>query len=159
MPITYEENLAYLAGLLDGEGCVRIGKDQRKNKLHRRKNPSYFLDVRIEMVNAYFLKDYAKKFGGCIYQRKRIGKHGESVMWLLYGKKASEFLSLVLPYLNVKKEEAKKAIEFQSMIGARNTKALTRLQIQLREYYFNLLKSLKVVNYACNLSRETKAPL
>lgn len=95
--------LAYLAGLVDGEGYIGIKKSQPYNKLTGRINPGYHERIQIRMVDEPAIKKFAETFGGWYYKEKPHAKKGR----LLYcyqasDKLASNILKYLLPYLVVK---------------------------------------------------------
>ena len=105
------EILAYAAGLLDGEGCIRIetGKGGK-----RAVSISYWL--RVSITNAdepivIWLKQY---FGGQIHiHQQKNPKWKVSYIWRITAVEASNFLKLLLPYIQIKKNQAEIAISFQ----------------------------------------------
>ena len=100
------ENLAYLAGLLDGDGSITL---KRVNK-HK---ASFKLLIFVANTNMPVLKWIQNKFGGKIYVydrqdgiRKPLGK------WHTFTNNAYTVLKQIYPYLIIKKEHAKLAINF-----------------------------------------------
>jgi len=139
-----KENLIYLAGLFDGEGFIVIVRSERYDARHLYKNPNYHLDIGIEMSKAEFLKDFAKEFGGTFrYIKKREERYKQQMGWRLSGNLASEFLQSILPFLKVKQEEAKIAINFQDKIVPENTKELTLKQLKERERAFQKIRLVR----------------
>ncbi len=94
-----EIKLAYLAGIVDGEGCFVIS---------RRANGSYF---RLEVTSTNLaLCEYLKKnYNGCmrISYRGREGKnHKQAYRWEIEGKKAVSLIRELYPHLIIKKAVA-----------------------------------------------------
>jgi len=114
------EVLAYAAGIIDGEGCIRISDIKSKQYPYRELNVSV---QTTDEVLTYWLKD---TFGGCLSIKNRYEgmnpKHKSSNRWILTCRKASKFLELILPYLKLKVPQAKLGIEFQNTRcwGAKN---------------------------------------
>lgn len=104
-------DLAYLAGLFDGEGCICIGKAKpRGGRLH----PSYHLECAVSMANEYLPTLYRLSFGGSVYfYRDKHPNHQPAWQWHISAKKAKIFLEAILPYLTIKKGEAELAVKFQ----------------------------------------------
>jgi len=109
--------IQYVAGLFDGEGCVNIYQTKKGVKKDR---IGYELTATI--YNTYFeiIKRLKETFGGYGLTRKRERvRNGEnwktSYEWKLSCSKAKDFLKKLLPYLIIKKEQAKIAIEFQEL--------------------------------------------
>jgi len=99
-------DIAYLAGLFDGEGCVRLAVINRGKEQKRGQNRSVYLGV--EIGNTYepilhWLKD---NFGGHVYKVKRSNlKYSQMWSWHLHGDSLKLLISLILPYSRIKKEE------------------------------------------------------
>ena len=92
---------AYLAGILDGEGCVRIRK--RKNA----DETVYFGSViSVEMTTEYIPTLFQFAFGGSINRVGRGENNKDSFVWTLTGKQALDCLKTLYPYLILKKPNA-----------------------------------------------------
>lgn len=154
--------LAYAAALIDGEGCIFVGftfayGGTYKKKKYRRS----FLCVNIATTDDVLPQWMHRRFGGSIYKRKKLYGFQTSYQraWTLTGKSAGEFLQAVLPYLVLKKAQAKLAIRFQ--LARNNDKELYRgryspVPERRWQYYQRLaakIKSLKLVNQRRNASR------
>lgn len=110
------EDLIYIAGLFDGEGCVniyQINTDYMKQK-ERRKVPKWVLSVTIYNCDFEIINWLYESFGGYLQRRVRNNpKWRQNYAWKLSANKALEFLKRIEPYLRIKKEQALTAIEFQ----------------------------------------------
>ena len=106
-----ENDLAYLAGIIDGEGCIDIPKQSKSTVRVPR-------TIRIVITNTSpILIDWlVHKFDGKAYERKKGNyKHRcWSVYW--HCRKAEALLVEVLPYLKIKREQAELALSFQRLI-------------------------------------------
>lgn len=94
------EILAYLAGVIDSDGCITT--DTGKS-------------VRVQITNKSMkLLNLARgNFGSTISVKERkTQKHNWTYEWTLHGKSAIKFLKLILPYLVVKHRQAELAIGF-----------------------------------------------
>jgi len=104
-------NLAYAAGLLDGEGSIFIARV----KTNKNKSGLYF-GLRIELgnTNEQAVRWMQCYFGGSVYERYAdIDTRRTLWAWHLRGQQALGFLRIILPYLRIKKPQAELAIEFQ----------------------------------------------
>lgn len=110
-------DLAYAAGLVDGEGCIKIYKTMPE-VLKDRKSPRYNLQVQLDSTCAdiiYWLQD---RFGGKIYLHKRnkncksTANSRDILRWYLFQNSTRLFLPQILPYLIIKKRHAVVAMEF-----------------------------------------------
>ena len=107
-----DTEIAYIAGLFDGEGHVGIGRMQRPSSLP----PCYTLNVAISNTHLPVLEELQGSFGGKIWtsKGKRFGK--KPVYVLRFRKsEADKLLRLILPYLRIKKVSAEYAIQFLEM--------------------------------------------
>ena len=104
------DDIAYTAGIIDGEGYIGIVKTHRKSKITR-----YELRVAVTMCNSLIPAWLHANFGGSyyIFQPPSL-KHKRLYAWRLATFDAGEFLKVVLPYLKMKQEAARIGIEFQS---------------------------------------------
>lgn len=93
-----EISLDYLAGMVDGDGCIGICKDARP----RRANPFYWVRLGVTNSNKALLDDLQSQFGGSISKdgRKSAGS------WYIDGKKAKPLLTKLYPLLRIKGEQA-----------------------------------------------------
>lgn len=89
---------AYAAGLIDGEGCIRIIKYS---------NITYKVTVEIKMCDIEGVRYLHDFFGGKLSLRKvKNLKHSDVYSWMLHGRKACTFLKRIMPYLHVKRRNA-----------------------------------------------------
>ena len=110
-------DLAYVAGLIDGEGTICI----HRNKV---KNQKVYLQLRVDITNTneWLIQWLKFAFGGHTDVSRRDGKGKNwkpAWRWSLSSNRASTFLTLVLPYLRLKKPQAELAINFQKARGNR----------------------------------------
>jgi len=93
-----KEKIIYLAGIIDGEGCVK------PNYLIKNKN----LVARCVVSNTSFeLVSWLKNnFGGYIRIVKREGNRKIQYWWTLRNKEIKDLFPKIIPYLIIKKKEA-----------------------------------------------------
>lgn len=86
-------NLAYIAGLVDGEGC--IGFTQNRGRLVPR--------IDIANTNKDLIIELQKQFGGCIRESKRAKSNWKTgYHWVVTSKLAIDFLDKIGKYLILK---------------------------------------------------------
>lgn len=137
------KSIAYLAGIIDGEGCIMISRPHG--------DFSYY-SMRLEVAQKDGkLMDYLiGSFGGSI----RDSRNGASVWkWQLSGKKAVELLTTCLPFLVVKKKQAEIAIRWLA--------AHEKKKLWLEDKHYNDLMAVKRVyslpsSYRVKQAAETK---
>jgi len=96
-----EYNLAYLAGLADGEGCFGITKT---------KNECYYARFSISMVDYSGVKVFEEVFG--LRVRKQFLKNKPFYAVFATTDNLERLIVKLLPYLRVKKKEAQLILDF-----------------------------------------------
>ena len=113
--MTSETDLAYLAGIVDGEGYVGIKKD-RGYKCQGRTTPGYHARIQIRMVDEPAIAFLSETLGGWYYKEKPHNRGGR----LLYcyqasDQKAEDALRQLLPYLRVKRQNAETVLALRDL--------------------------------------------
>jgi hypothetical protein len=107
-----EVELAYAAGILDGEGCISVRKKENRNG-----RICYYCGLAIAMVDQEVPRWLLTTFGGFLYTSSRKTKAWRTVyIWRVENKALMDFLSSILPYLILKKKRAELAIQLCSMV-------------------------------------------
>lgn len=116
---------AYLAGLMDGEGSFMIRKSfyrVRNKKYGDCKNPMYTPRVGVKNTNREVIELMKSIFGGHMSKEKRVyqSKNGHKRRKILYIYNAEHRIALnicekLLPYLIIKKEQAKLLLELDKL--------------------------------------------
>ncbi len=123
---------AYIAGLIDGEGCISV---EIKRGIHQ-------LSIIVGMTDANALHVIATRFGNNVrgpYNSMRFGTR-PIYNWSASGGKAVEMLETLLPYLVVKRSQAELALTFP--LGTSGTPT-TDVAWNRREHIAQELKILK----------------
>jgi len=114
MPWT-KEDYAYLAGFLDGEGCIGVYSRIKQNRGSRQYTPSKSYRPRVSIVNTNkeVLEWIKKEFGGYLSMKTKVAGHkiGYSLNIVDY-KKIERMIINCLPNLKVKKEVALLVLKF-----------------------------------------------
>lgn len=104
----YENYIPYLAGLIDGEGCIY------PKYSHGRTRP--IIAIKVSMTHPGPIKLLKEVFGGSILYGPRKAPRRSIHIWSIYGIPAREVLEEILPWLIVKKSEALVGIELQNRV-------------------------------------------
>ena len=114
------EELAWAAGIVDGEGCIGLSKI---SKCH------WSLRLSVGNTDIRMLDKLKALFNGTItLQNKkalhdkfsRDGYHRKPLwIWTVYGQKAEDILILLVPYLVVKHEQAEIGIKSRRYLAAK----------------------------------------
>lgn len=142
-----EDDYAYLAGIIDSEGCFRIKKWKPKDK------PNYVYAINLEIGNKRFpiFPWLTERFGGNtgFYYSKNIIK--PMAIWTISAKSLTDIIHHIYPFLICKKEVAKKIIEFTKTIlpngGDRNSETFKESYarvIETREKIVNEIHKLNL---------------
>lgn len=105
------ESLSYIAGFVDGEGCIGIVRRrfEKNPKWHTRFNPK----LTIVNTNLAVLQMIKETFGGSITQKKQYSeKHNISYALSITDRKAVEAIKSIHKFLIVKVKQADKVLEF-----------------------------------------------
>lgn len=105
------EDLAYIAGLVDGEGHIRIRRFKRQS------SGSGHIAVCIFNSDKRMIDFVSERFAGRTYFRQRHAdkNHKPSYGWEANGGNAKVFLEAVAPYLLTKKRQAELALKFRAV--------------------------------------------
>lgn len=130
-----ETDLAYLAGLIDGEGTISCSINlTKKNVRALQKQLSIF------NTNITLIEWIESRFGGKIHSRKRSDKWKTEHQIKWSANDASKLLSLVLPYLVIKKEQA------ELFIALHETKASRDISEEMHTYRESLVDRVRELN-------------
>ena len=131
MSLPSKTDWAYMAGIMDGEGSFCISKVTLYSKSGK---PYLGYDCKVMVANTseVLIKWLVEKFGG----KYRIGVNEASKQAKAWGSKSiirpcyrwtmegyrnqEQFLLAVLPYLVIKREQAKVALEWTRMVNQKN---------------------------------------
>ncbi len=120
------KDLSYLAGLIDGEGCIFIARNLRKG----RKNYAYSMQIKIAMTNEKAVSYIHKTFGGSFYYKKPTKKeHLKQSVWLVCGQEALAILKAIKDYLIGKVEQCKLGITFQEYLNSSPREGYKKTQL------------------------------
>ena len=137
--------LAYLAGIIDGEGCLFI----QKNNNPKWKSHTLRLQCRMQEPAEPVLL-LQKTFSGTINSQlpKHVGynQNRRMISWVISGTTALEAVRILLPYLLVKKAEAELAIYFcetRKNLTRGSTEEEKVTELNFRDSCYDKMKLLK----------------
>lgn len=134
--------LSYAAGIIDGEGCLRVMRV--KPYRNDMRNPTYSPTITVGMCNRNVPELLRKHFGGSIYKERT---HRKSMYrWRINSKRQVIMcLKKILPYLVVKLDEAKVLLDFCIKVKPwrGGCKPMSDNELALREEYYHKMIALK----------------
>jgi hypothetical protein len=107
------EELAWQAGMVDGEGCLTISKQVRNG----RPSPAFRVSITVSNTNRALLDPFKEMWGGNIYPRpeRRVAKKwSDAWTWHCFDYNQKSFLETILPFLKGKRTQAKHLLDFIS---------------------------------------------
>ena len=129
--------LAYVAGIIDGEGCISI---RRQPTTRTKIGFTYIMAVTVGNTNEWLICFLKQQFGGCICFDKKTGNRKDAWRWELKCGRAVTFLELISPYLQLKKPNAEIAIQFQKYHQVSKGKRPTSGDRVIQEAEYILMK-------------------
>lgn len=107
---------AYIAGIIDGEGCIGI---YQKNCAREEK--SYGVRITIEMVDSFLpmANKMMDHYGGHVSVRRRSMVFSNMVAYVITGEKSANLIRDILPFLKIKKAQAILAMKLNEVSMAR----------------------------------------
>ena len=133
-----EGEIGYIAGLIDGEGHISVGRRYHYDG-RERKHPYYLVIVALTSTHLGVLEWVEQRCGGKIYKKSNgtpDGKNKPHWQLVFMGNRTiRRFLEPLVPYLIIKADQARIALEFLAI------PRYTRDSV-LREEYYLLMQSL-----------------
>jgi len=122
-----KDKLIYLAGIVDGEGTIRLHKA----------NHTYFrLSLRVANNDLHLMEFLKENFGGGFWIVHKAGAQGnnkQSYCWEITGKKLYEILNGLKDYCIVKKEQVALGIRYSEALWKRDRLGLDEEVIENRD--------------------------
>lgn len=131
------KDLAYAAGIIDGEGCIYIDRFVDKRRPNTR---NYVLRVKVAMTDFEVPYWFEEMFGGfvSVYKRKDVNCRPAAI-WGITNKRAIDFLNLIKPFIKIKQRQIEIAEEFEKTILRDKSK---NRQTLLREVLFAAMQNM-----------------
>lgn len=116
------EDLGWMAGFFDGEGCISI---PRANEYYKGQvRPRTRLSIGVANTNKEAIEIFKKCFNGSIHQRMQINSPQRRILykWELSGKEnQSYFLHCIVPFLKSKRLQGEIALQFLETVNIKGT--------------------------------------
>lgn len=136
--ICKEPQLAYLAGIIDGEGTFYLAKHPIQNK--------FFCRIYVVNTDEKLIKWLQENFGGLVYKRNSIkNPHWKTKFeWVIDKCKIDPICHRILPYLVIKKEHAETMIKFRKTFTPRKRERISEEKLS---YRISLCKYMTQLNH------------
>ncbi len=135
-------DIAYTAGIIDGEGCITLSKYYYSITNRRKQRTS--LSVKVSMTDEWMVRWLQFSWGGAVSCHQYTDKPNWSDYWSwqIQANQATKFLKVLLPYLHLKRQQAELAIKFQARKRGKGQRA-TDEELVLQEADYILMRTLK----------------
>lgn len=148
--------IAYLAGIIDGEGSIYIGNFS-SNPITG--NPYYQTNIQVTNTDKPLIDWLYQTFGGLISKRthRQMPKNStkQAWVWTASGDRVTHLCEIILPYLICKKRQAEimlkmraTYIKLQHKKGSQGIQAHSQELLDLRQSYMDEMRSLHVRTYS-----------
>jgi hypothetical protein len=139
-----KEDAAYLAGIIDGEGCVSV---LRSSTGGNRPSPNFTARIEVTMTSKeiiHWIKRVTKT--GTIYPKPVFSrKHKKQWRWYANSHSAVSVIRKILPFLILKKRQAKNLLAFQNTAirkSIRGACALSAFELARKNRYYVISRRL-----------------
>ena len=129
-----ERRLAYTAGFIEADGCFHFQQS---------------VSIRITNKNLAILELFKSWWGGSIRSK---GTPKDCYDWNIHSDSAVRLTEKLLPFLNMKNDEANILMEFQSTVGSRGKRVPENILTRRKE----LLSEMKEVRKKRNNNQSTE---
>jgi len=144
--------LAYLAGIIDGEGAFIIGAYAKNPKTG---TPHFHTTIQLSSTDECLIDWLVENFGGkkSKYTPKQTPKNSRRPVsrWTIFSDRVKHLCEVMMPYLVIKKEQAETMIEMRNTfektrmrLGDQGTQPIDPEVLELRYFLFNKMKSLHI---------------
>jgi len=155
---------AYLAGIVDGEGSIYIGRPRKNVKT----GAYYYMTVlSVNSTDAILIDWLFSKFGGHkgTYTRKQLAHNSRKQVyyWHATGERLLHLCQVILPFLVIKPRQAEIMIKMRQSYGLEHVKGKWGVQshtnetMLLRDSLYHELKSIHNRTYS-HITKKTLAP-
>lgn len=140
-----EAKLAYIAGLIDGEGTIRMSKSREKPNWNFKYMPYIsFVNTNIEVINLVGKFLNAPKF---VHTQSKTGFKQNKICYRVQKsgpKSIIKPIKLLLPYLRIKKLQAKLVLKYCEEYDptAKEGKYVAKKELKFRDFIYKQIKAL-----------------
>jgi|SoiMetStandDraft_2_1073263.scaffolds.fasta_scaffold00037_9 hypothetical protein len=107
--------MSYLAGIVDGEGCIGL---EHLSPTKNRKKDYYVCRLTVVNTSEELMKLLVSSLKGQYDTRKKIEGRKTCYRWHVFGKDLEQAILALLPYLRIKKKQAKLVLEYRNTVAS-----------------------------------------
>lgn len=136
--------IVYLAAFVDAEGTIVVVRTERDGPAGPR--PAWNPNIRVYNANRSVIQHINKIFGGSLLAQKKNSSQPGYIYSLTWnGRKGSNIARLLLPYLKIKKEQAKVYLEYP-FAPIRSSRRVDIITMKKRDQVAARLRELKNID-------------
>ena len=135
-----ENTLSYVAGIIDGEGCIGINITH-VNGRHGQIYDHMMLRVEVASTSRKLIDFLLNEFGGQFNAGKRPNRK-PYYKWTVAALQGEKFLRLIYPYLLIKRDQAEIVFKFRATTKTPGQK-LSVDEVAFRRKCYEELRNLK----------------
>jgi hypothetical protein len=131
--------LAYLAGIIDGEGCISL-----RCRIIDDLSPKWDIRVYVVSTDKILIDWLQSNFGGLTYSRNsKKNPHWKTKHeWIISKKQIVPVMHAILPHLVIKKEHCELAIKFRDTFDRKTSRLIPKDLSLIRHDCFKRMKKL-----------------
>lgn len=134
------EQLSYLAGIIDGEGSICVELQRANGK--QRKHDYYTLRLSIVNTNKELMDWLVKTFEGNYYAQTKYEGKKQCYTYRLFGTKLLNVILACLPYFIIKRPQAELVQEFRKTVLGKTCWNIPKEILELRHTMYLRSKEL-----------------
>lgn len=148
-------SIEYVAGFIDGEGSIAIGK----NFTYASGKRNYYLRLSVHQMDRRPLDKLVERYGGSL-TLNRSHRPNAIWQWVVSGSTAAGVIGEIRPFLISKLEQADLGLAFQSRKGLHGSRAVSESELEIQGELHRQMRELKTTNRASNnaLREEASTP-
>mgnify|MGYP001590774955 CR=1 FL=1 len=138
-------DLAWAAGFIDGEGCIRLARYLQRRSRNQKAGPGYHICLLAVNRNIDALRLLQSMFGGTIRKKVVAKGYNQTWQWECWSSTAYNAMRLLRPFFVIKHPHADLVFEFQERAVRKinlGRVPLTETEVSLRDSYWRKLKTL-----------------
>lgn len=156
-------HLAYLAGIIDGEGCIHIGYYFNKSQ----NRAVYHTLIQISNTEKCLIEWLENTFGGkaALYTKAQTPKNSRQIpyVWKITGDALTHICRLVLPYMISKKNQIEIMIKMRETFHdqhepKKGQQGIQPMSQELIDYRHSLLSQLRDLHCRKGVSKSLSIP-